>query len=243
LTTKNIGPNFATITANLEKDSIIEGFSMPKLTGFSQLTRLLFIAVLSIATLTACGSGSNFSGGNKKAETKKPQAAKKADATPAESPPKKLGKDSEDDKNDTEGAQKDPKDRLDDETITPPIILDDEIKLPKNTIVKGSFRVWTIPADPAPMEAYAIYIDVKLPSNTVNYSRQDLSGQVVGTDGYVQTIGRDAGLWGEKFQRFESFQGHATLIISVPGAVNLVKDTINIHSTLLNESQNIEIVF
>ena len=76
-----------------------------------------------------------------------------------------------------------------------------------------------------------------------NYTRQDLSGRVTGTDGYQQAIGRDADDMGEMTQQFEALQGRATLVISVPGALNLVKDTINIKSTILSEEQDIEIIF
>ncbi len=206
---------------------------MRPLTVFGKFSRLLITSVFSMGLITACSEGSNFSGGNGKAEAKKPKAEQNSDSTPVK-PSKQESLDNENEE--TEDSN------LDDETVQPEVI-DDDIKLPENTIVKGSFRVWTVPADPAPMQKYDIYIDVKIPASATNYTKEDLSGDVIGTDGYRQPIGRDANFLGKVMQRFESFPGRATLIISVPGALNLVKDTIKIKSTLLNEAQNIEIVF
>lgn len=201
-------------------------------------------ALLSVALTTACGSGSSFSGGGskekpaKKSDDARAEKEKEKEKPPVRKPEKKSEKQEttpfpEDEKGDVD---------LGNDTVVPETPPED-IKLPEKTVVKGSFRVWTIPADPEPLMAYDIYIDVKLPSNVSTYSRNDLSGRVVGTDGYDQPIGRDALAVGIKSQRFESYLGRATLIISVPGALNLVKDTINIRSDLLSESQSIEIVF
>lgn len=195
------------------------------------------ISFFIVIAMTACGSGSDFSGSGGKAKP----AQKTADAKPTKKPAKteptsstnadNLGDESEEDTTD-----------LDQGTVSPDVI-DDDIKLPDNVVVKGSFRAWTVPADPEPFTAYEIFIDIKLPSNAANYTQSDLSGSVVGTDGYSQPIGRDALAIGFHGQRFEAQNGRATLILSVPGALNQVKDTINIKSDLLNETQAIEIVF
>jgi hypothetical protein len=201
----------------------------------------LACVLLSITLTAACGSGSSFSGGGAKEKpAKKSVDAKKDDKARPAKPKEKEPEEQET----TPFTEENPEaeEDLGEETVVPENPPED-VKLPENTIVKGSFRVWTVPADPEPLMAYDIYIDIKLPSNASDYSKDDLSGAVVGTDGYQQPIGRDALSMGIKSQRFESFQGRATLIISVPGALNLVKDTIDIRSDLLNESQNIEIVF
>lgn len=203
----------------------------------------LACVLLSVTLSAACGSGSSFSGGGTKDKPAKNSVDAKKDDKPR--PAKPVAKDPEEQETTPfkeDESETNQSEDLGEETIVPEKQPED-IKLPENTIVKGSFRVWTVPADPEPLMAYDIYIDVKLPSNATDYTKNDLSGAVIGTDGYEQPIGRDAVSVGIKSQRFESFPGRATLIISVPGALNLVKDTINIRSDLLNESQNIEIVF
>jgi hypothetical protein len=194
-------------------------------TVLSKLVRPIFAGVLSTILMTSCGSSSSFSGGNEKPATKKIETSKTDPVKPT-----------------TPSKEDTKKPELDDDTVDTETV-DDDIKLPEDAVVKGSFRVWTIPADPAPLQDYQIHIDIKLPSNVNNYTKQDLSGRVTGTDGYQQTIGRDADDMGEMTQQFEALQGRATLVISVPGALNLVKDTININSTILSEEQDIEIVF
>jgi hypothetical protein len=115
--------------------------------------------------------------------------------------------------------------------------------IPADAVVQGSFTVWTVPADPAPAEPYTIMIEVRLPSNAVNYSVQDLSGMVIGTDGYEQPLGSSAGFLGEAMQNMTVGAGSARLSVMVPGAEQLVRDTIDVRSTLLNEQQRIELVF
>lgn len=196
-----------------------------------------FLSIFVILAVTGCGSGSNFSGGGTKAKP----AQKTADAKPAEKPGK-TDTPPKGDNEDIDAANEVDDTDLDQETVSPDTT-DDDIQLPDNAIVKGSFRAWTVPADPEPFAAYEIYIDIKLPSSNSNYTQNDLSGSVIGTDGYTQPIGRDALTVGFHGQRFDVQNGRATLILVVPGALNLVKDTINIRSDILNESQAIEIVF
>ncbi|RYZ57754.1 MAG: hypothetical protein EOP07_09040 [Proteobacteria bacterium] len=105
-------------------------------------------------------------------------------------------------------------------------------------IKKGSFTVWTVPKDPIPFVDYSIYIRVSLPTNTTNYSINDLEGYLIGTDEYEQAFGR-----GYKPASFETDLDSALVQIRVPGSFNQVRDTIQVKSTLLNEEQDIEIVF
>jgi hypothetical protein len=136
--------------------------------------------------------------------------------------------------------------------------------LPGNAVTKGSFSVWTTPAKPDSGQNYVITILVRLPSNGVNYDVSDLSGRVDGTDGYFRGIGRDSkGAIDPKYieflrqrdpsyipplafpinDQFEVKGGYATVTMGVPGAQFLVSDRITVNSNLLQESQNITIVF
>lgn len=127
--------------------------------------------------------------------------------------------------------------------------------VPTDAVTKGSFSVWTVPSDPTPKQDYRIVIQVKLPSNTSSYSMNDLSGQVIGTDNYTQPIGASVNstlssiLGGNNYSRyynsgeFNHNGDSATLSVLVPGADTLIRDTIQIRSGLLGESQEISIVF
>ena len=108
---------------------------------------------------------------------------------------------------------------------------------PKNAVTKGSFTVWTVPEDPEPGQDYVIVIEIKLPEKVQRYPLKDLSGMVVGTDGWRQAIPG-------KSQGFARVVDHRTqLEIRVPGAPRLVRDTIRIRSRILKEQQVLTIVF
>lgn len=125
-------------------------------------------------------------------------------------------------------------------------------QLPKGgkTIQQGSFAAWTVPADPRPGQDYVIVVEVMLPDETDQYLRSDLSGQLVGSDGYKVTIpdGREwNGLGWLRPRRTPLFnrQGEkARIVFFVRGAQQaLVRDSIQIRSKLLNEQQKLQIVF
>ena len=69
------------------------------------------------------------------------------------------------------------------------------------------------------------------------YRGSDLSGMVTGTDGYKQAIKFNRG------QAFDVQDGSVQVRIRVPGAAQLVRDSIRIESKLLREKQMIEIEF
>ncbi len=164
--------------------------------------------------------------------------------------------------------------------------LTDKPNTVNGAVTKGSFTVYTIPADPQPKQDYDVVIEVKLPASATNYSASDLSGCVIGTDKYVYVMNRGTytyglskssigagGLLGGYFNTSAnglpqvvnsctdlnsvpdtafvdlfapSFVGEsqkATFKIRIPGAAVLVKDRIQVQSTLLNESQNFDITF
>ena len=110
--------------------------------------------------------------------------------------------------------------------------------LPPGAIVQGSFTVFADPPYPMEGQDYYVHVRVKLPATLSSYSRGDLSGTLVGTDGYTHTIGYDADL-----EKFLSGQGSAELIILVPGSFRGVNDTLRVTSRALNESQTISIRF
>jgi hypothetical protein len=104
-------------------------------------------------------------------------------------------------------------------------------------VTKGNFTVWTVPEDPEPRQSYIIVIEIKLPKKVTRYPLKDLSGLVVGTDGWKQPIPG-------KSQGFARVVDHKTqLEIMVPGARRLVNDTIRIRSRILKEQQVLLIVF
>ena len=106
---------------------------------------------------------------------------------------------------------------------------------------KGSFSAWTIPNDPKPGEEYQIVIVVRLPDRVKRYQASDLKGLVIGTDGYKQAIP------GPEFSRgrvYLPMKDHtAQLVVTVPGAQQRVRDTIEIRSTTLREKQVLQIEF
>jgi hypothetical protein len=106
-----------------------------------------------------------------------------------------------------------------------------------NVVIKGSFTAWTIPEDPLPGQSYLIIVQVKLPKKVRRYRRRDLSGLVVGTDGYRQPIP------GIRRGYLPMKDHQAQLVIQVPGAARLVEDTINVRSKMLKEKQTLKIVF
>lgn len=123
-------------------------------------------------------------------------------------------------------------------------------------VTKGSFSAWTVPTDPSPGQDYKIVIRVRLPENTNRYRVSDLSGEVTGTDGYQHKIPYDPLKRGatvtERGDRLVPIRpsdslkivdGHVQLIVNVPGASSLTRDTIQVRSKLLKEEQKLEIVF
>lgn len=116
---------------------------------------------------------------------------------------------------------------------------------PGNAVTKGSFTVWSVPKDPQPSEAYQIFIEVKLPPNTQKYTRDDLSGSVVGTDGFSLPLARSADAFPdiEQTQTFQFDGLTARFSTFIPGGAEAVRDTIKVQSILLNEQQIISVAF
>ena len=123
-------------------------------------------------------------------------------------------------------------------------------------VTKGSFTAWTVPKDPKPREEYQIIIQITLPKKLRRYRSSDLSGKVIGTDGYTQGIPYDrrkpsaakttrkGRLVVVKQRAYLPLKDRvAQLAITIPGAGMLVKDTIVIESRILKEKQTLVIEF
>ncbi|MDZ4686965.1 MAG: hypothetical protein SH850_17965, partial [Planctomycetaceae bacterium] len=111
------------------------------------------------------------------------------------------------------------------------------VRVPDTAITKGSFTVWTEPKDPLPRQRYNIVIQVKVPKSVKQYRLRDLVGEVRGTDGFYKQIKYNSS------DRKGVKDGIVQLQVAIPGAVQLIKDTIRIKSEMLKEEQTIEIVF
>lgn len=121
----------------------------------------------------------------------------------------------------------------------------------------GSFTAWTVPKDPRPGEDYKIVIMIKVPEKHRRYRISDLSGQVTGTDGFKLEIpfGRFRDRFGTRIQRSTELvfprrsdsarvvDGNVQIVVDVPGATRLVKDTIELKSRMLKDEQTLEIEF
>jgi hypothetical protein len=146
------------------------------------------------------------------------------------------------------------------------------LRLPRGAVTAGSFAAWTVPQgidnagrrirerggqpgepgeSPLEGERYLIVIRIKLPANRATYSLSDLSGSVVGTDKYRQVIPEGVFLLA-KDGRLEKPPRHGKLDVKdrsieiamlVPGAERLVRDTIEVKSKLLNETQKMTLEF
>ena len=133
------------------------------------------------------------------------------------------------------------------------------LKMPEAglAVTKGSFTAFTLPANPQPRQAYSIVIEIRLPDGDKVYRVTDLSGKVVGSDGYTQKIPYDSRAPGasgypvEKggIKRLESrtvldvVRNRVQIIIKVPGGAQLVRDVISVRSRKLREEQELELVF
>ncbi|EFX60418.1 hypothetical protein DAPPUDRAFT_343875 [Daphnia pulex] len=111
------------------------------------------------------------------------------------------------------------------------------LNIPKYAVTKGSFSAWTDPKDPEPGFSYQIVIQFRLPANVKVYRGSDLTGMVIGTDGYKQAIRLS------KNETFTVQDGSVQIRQFVPRAAKLVRDTIRVESKLLREKQVIEIEF
>lgn len=125
-------------------------------------------------------------------------------------------------------------------------------------VTKGSFTAWTVPESPEPGQKYRIVIQVKFPDEIKTYRLSDLTGKVTGTDGYTQGIPFDRDkrfavsytnekkrevIIKDRSERIDVRNNKIQLVVTVPGAQRLVKDTIKLKSRKLREDQELTLVF
>lgn len=144
---------------------------------------------------------------------------------------------------------------------------------PDNAVSSGSFTAWITPTfghpdrgeyyhrrldepdpqpgdSPRPGQPYSITIQIEVPEEVDRLPIRDLSGTVVGSDGYRQRLpehmyipDRDGEPTRPRGTSIPVVNGVAQVVVFVPGARESIKDTVEIHSELLNESQTLELVF
>ncbi len=181
----------------------------------------LLLGLGCFALVSGCSDGADFSGHD--ARQKPIKAQKEADSKTV---PEEFPDESEEDASEQEAVIKAP-------TLAPPV-KEAEPEGHPGAVTKGSFTAWTEPASPAAFQDYQIVIEVKLPSSVVDYPPGDLSGTLFGTDGYDQKI---LGLP-------EMIGAHkARIVVDVPGAFFHVRDTIDLKSAMLQETQQIVLTF
>lgn len=182
------------------------------------IRHLLALTAMAILTFSCANKSTNLSGGTTNAKaprTKKETPAVETSSSKPVVTPEPI-----------------PVQEKPEPVTTPEPVVEEE------GITKGSFTVLTDPKDPEEGEDYFVIIKVALPKDIKEYSWTDLRGNLVGTDQYTQQIAYKTP------PDYFDLQGNTAIIkVLVPGAELLVKDTIKIRSTLLNESQEIAIVF
>lgn len=99
---------------------------------------------------------------------------------------------------------------------------------------KGSFTAWTEPQDPQPGQDYKIIIQIAYKKATQKLKPGDVTGLVVGTDGYRLMISE---------RTAQYIPDARQVVVQIPGASALVRDSIRVYSTQLKETQRLEIVF
>jgi hypothetical protein len=145
--------------------------------------------------------------------------------------------------------------------------------VPKNAVRAGSFTAWTTPTfghpdrgeyytrrfgepdpqpgdSPRPGQPYYITIQIKVPEGRRRFPIRDVTGTITGTDGYQQrlpehtyVLDRDGKPTRPRGGSIPVIDGAVQFIVFVPGARDLVKDTIEVSSELLDEEQTLELVF
>ena len=120
--------------------------------------------------------------------------------------------------------------------------LNASVQPPNSAISKGSFTVWANPEHPQPNQEYVIYTSIRLPRGTEDYDASDISGQLIGTDGFVIPVGGAKNPF-SKFV-FSVEKAKAVVTTRVPGALTSgIRDEISINSKLLNETQSLTLIF
>lgn len=138
-------------------------------------------------------------------------------------------------------------------------------ELPPNAVQAGSFAAWWIPKVerygeqvapgqlPRVGQAYRIYVQIRVPDDRRTLRVQDLSGEIIGTDGYKQLIPDRAWVTDEQGELVRAVGNRSSLpvrggLVEVVFKVDAagqagVRDTIRIRSRILNEEQTLTLEF
>lgn len=106
---------------------------------------------------------------------------------------------------------------------------------PSRAKIVGAFSAWTEPEYPSPGEPYVIVIQVTLPERIKRYTSSDLSGVIMGADGYRKFIR------GSNAEQLSIIEHTARIRVPVIGAERGRKDSIVIQSRILRQRQLIEL--
>lgn len=130
----------------------------------------------------------------------------------------------------------------------------------KRVITQGSFSVRTSPEDPEEGEDYILFVEVSLGRDINHFDINDLKVRLKGTDGYRLIIEDGECRQGEKVigsdkePEIDDLSSLCFVVpsdigeppgfsVRIPGGDAKVKDQIDIESVLLNEKQEIELLF
>jgi hypothetical protein len=114
---------------------------------------------------------------------------------------------------------------------------DPEPPAPAHAVESGNFLVWSEPMMPIAGEPYSVFVRIRVPDRITRYPRSDLTGIVIGSDGYQKLI-RDTR------DGFLPLVGHtATIVIPIVGATRPEADTLILRSRLLKQQKTIRLLY
>jgi hypothetical protein len=111
------------------------------------------------------------------------------------------------------------------------------IPVPSHATTSGRFTAWTEPPCPRPGQSYRIIVLVRLPERIQRYYSSDLTGMVIGSDGYRKYIR------GSSQEALPLTNHTARLVIPVVGSDRGFKDTVVVQSRILRERRVLELVY
>ena len=103
------------------------------------------------------------------------------------------------------------------------------------TIVVETSR--SVPSVPVAGEPYSIYIKIRLPERITRYPHSDLSGVLIGSDGYQKRIGVSQPGF------LPLVDNTATIVIPVVGATRPEADMLIIRSRLLRQQKTVKLIY
>jgi hypothetical protein len=107
---------------------------------------------------------------------------------------------------------------------------------PLHAVEAGNFAAWTEPPFPKPGEPYYIVLLIRLPDHVKRYPQSDLTGLVIGSDGFRKPI------WGSARGTLPLVHQTVRIMIPVVGSQHGSVDTIMVQSRILRERRMIRLV-